>query len=174
MMRQHVGGGKGIYDPKMEPSVWETHTKTDTEEMEALIAEILDAEKPTPVIVAMEQDLDDDTDPNTYHLFLAFPPQLKDVGVSTPAPPKFYRRVRVPLVIFCEQLAKAFEGKMTSTALCFVADASSGLGSDTLTKVVKQCNHGVVSLSGCTFFEGGRRVIGARKIQTLFLYPTFL
>lgn len=148
MMRQHVGGGKRVYDPKSEPSVWENLTKNDDKEMDEVIAEILDAKKPTPVIVAMEQDLTDDRDPNTYHLFLAFPPSGEgdDGNIATPEAPKFYaRKVRVPLVVFCEKMAKAFEGQMTSTALCFVADASSGSGSETLTTVVKECDHGVVS-----------------------------
>jgi len=34
---------------------------------------------------------------------------------------------------------------MTSTALCFVADASCGLGSEMLVDVVKACDNGVVS-----------------------------
>ena len=158
MIRQHVGGGKGAYDPKMESTVWEKLTKADTTEMEEIIAEILDAKKPTPVIVAVEQDLEDERDPNTYHLFLAFPSLSSEDNVATPGPPKFYpRRVRVPLIVFCEMLATAFEGQMTSTALCFVADASSGLGSEMLTTVVKQCNHGVVScfsiLHICIYFN---------------------
>lgn len=147
MVRQHIGAGKGYYDPKMEASVWEALTKNDTEEMEEVIAEILDAKKPSPVIVAMEQDLSNDNDPNTYHLFLAFPPVSSKGGVATPGPPNLYRRVRVPLVVFCEELAKAFEGQLTSTALCFVVDASSGLGSETLTTLVKKCDHGVATIS---------------------------
>eukprot|EP00571_Detonula_confervacea_P004472 CAMPEP_0172325472 /NCGR_PEP_ID=MMETSP1058-20130122/54113_1 /TAXON_ID=83371 /ORGANISM="Detonula confervacea, Strain CCMP 353" /LENGTH=578 /DNA_ID=CAMNT_0013042023 /DNA_START=146 /DNA_END=1879 /DNA_ORIENTATION=- len=148
MVRQHIGGGKGYYDPKMDlSSTWEKITKNDTTEMEEIIAEILDVKKPSPVIVAMEQDLLDDHDPNTFYLFLAFPPRSSGGGVATPGPPKLYRRVQLPLVVFCEELAKAFEGQMTSTALCFVVDASSGLGSETLTTVVKQSNHGVATIS---------------------------
>lgn len=153
MVRQHVGGGKRVYDPKTESSIWEPYTKNDTKEMEEIIVNILDAKKPTPVIVAMEQDLSDQVDPNTYHLLLAFPPSSDDGGgVATPVAPNFYpRRVRVPLVIFTEMLARAFEGQMTSTALCFVADASSGLGSETLTTIAKRCNHGVVSAFGLLY-----------------------
>jgi len=156
MIRQHVGGGKGLYDPKTEPSVWEILTPNDTSEMDELIADILNAKKPSPVIVAMEQDLaDEDGDPNTYHLFLAFPPPVptkssggEEEDVATPPGPMVYERgVRVPLVDFCETLAVAFEGQMTSTALCFVADASSSLGSDILTEVVKKCDHGVGIIS---------------------------
>ena len=144
MIRQHVGGGKGVCAPKVEAIVWEKMSGADEEEMMAHVEEILDVTKATPVIVAMEQDLEDKIDPNQYHLYLAFPPG-KDT-TTTPAPPAVYRRVRVPLVVFCEKLASAFEGQMTSTALCFVADASSGMGSEMLTTVVKDCNHGLVSL----------------------------
>lgn len=154
MMRQHVGGGRGRYDPKMEPSVWEALTVKDNEEMEGVVAEILDAEKPTPVIVALEQDPTDDRDTNTYYLFLAFPPTSttdgSGGGIGTPGSPGLYRRVRVPLVAFCALLADAFDGRMTSTTLCFVADASSGLGSEILATVVKRCNYEVVSMPWLT------------------------
>ena len=143
MIRQHVGGGKGVYDPKMEPLVWEKIRKGDDDEMEKLIVDILVTKKATPVVVAIEQDLMDENDPNEYHLYLAFPPSD---DAATPVAPALYRRVRLPLVVFCEMLARAFEERqLTSTALCFVADASSGLGSETLATVAKRCNHGVVS-----------------------------
>eukprot|EP00984_Skeletonema_dohrnii_P003126 scaffold1041_cov93-Skeletonema_dohrnii-CCMP3373.AAC.13 len=105
----------------------------------------MDAKKATPVIVAIEQDLEDDNNPNDYHLFLAFPPASG--GVSTPAAPNLYQRVRVPLFAFCERLANAFKEQMTSTALCFVADASSGMGAEMLTDIVKDCNYGVATIS---------------------------
>lgn len=147
LVRQHVGGGSGGYDPRSEASAWLTLTKSDGDEMDEVVAEILDAARPSPVVAAMEQDLADDADPNTHHLFLAFPPTSPAGGTATPADPRLCRRVRVPLVEFCERLATAFEGQMTSTALCFVADASSGLGSETLVEVVRRCDHGVVSCS---------------------------
>ena len=152
MIRQHVGGGKSYYDPKTEVDVWENYTTNDTTEMDDIVTEILDKKKKTPVIVTIECELGDEVNPNLYYLYLAFPPTSSSNSsegdtsdVSTPPSPKMYRRVRVPLVLFCEKLATAFEKQMTSTALCFVADASSSLGSDMLTNVVKECDHGVVS-----------------------------
>jgi len=144
MIRQHIGGGKGVYDPKTEAVVWAKIGNNDTEEMDDLLTEIMDSKKATPVIVAIEQDLEDDKNPNEYHLFLAFPPA--SAGLSTPAAPNLYQKVRVPLIAFCERLAKAFKDKMTSTALCFVADASSGMGTELLTDVVKDANHGVATI----------------------------
>ncbi|KAL7533315.1 hypothetical protein ACHAWF_004451 [Thalassiosira exigua] len=152
MVRQHVGGGRRGYDPKADPSAWEDLTMDDVDEMDEVVETIMDAAKPTPVVVAIEQDRGDDRDPNTYHLFLAFP-RPSDVmdgkaSAATPGPPGFYpRRVRVPLAEFCEKLATAFEGRATSTTLCFVADASSGVGSEMLTAVAGRCDHGVATIS---------------------------
>ncbi len=152
LIRQYIGGGKRQYNPKMESVAWEKFTKTDIDEMETIIHdEILKEENgDTPVIVAIEQDLTDENDPNTYYLFLAFPTlQSQDTEAATTdkcsIPGQYRRRIRVPLIQFCELLAKSFEAQMTSTTLCFVADASSGMGSDILSTIVKRCHHGVVS-----------------------------
>lgn len=152
MIRQHVGGGKKIYDPKLLDSsdVWEKYTSNDMSEMDDIIKEILDNKKKSPVIVTIEQDLSDDVNPNIYYLYLAFPPSSNKSDdtddVSTPELPKiYYRRVRLPLLVFCDKLEKAFKDQMTSTALCFVVDASSGMGSDMLCSVVDASDHGVVS-----------------------------
>ena len=52
--------------------------------------------------------------------------------------------IHVPLVNFGQELATAFEQKLTSTALCFVADASSGLGSEMLAQIASSCGAGMV------------------------------
>ena len=159
----------------MELAIWEKISKNDVEEMENIICEeILLTEKAkkktssssssnssrstttdasSPVIVALEQDLADENDPNTYYLFLAFPTTTTLTSQSQDAtaakgdnisPGQYRRRVRVPLVEFCELLANAFQAHITSTTLCFVADASCGMGSDVLSTIVRRCNHGVV------------------------------
>mmetsp|Transcript_178 Transcript_178/g.285 ORF Transcript_178/g.285 Transcript_178/m.285 type:complete len:512 (-) Transcript_178:97-1632(-) len=51
--------------------------------------------------------------------------------------------VQAPLLTFVNVLAKAFEEKMTSTALCFVADASSALGLDMIHQIVKDSDAGM-------------------------------
>ncbi len=53
--------------------------------------------------------------------------------------------VSVSLVQFGLKLAQAFEEKLTSTALCFIADASSGLGTKILGEVASTCGAGLVS-----------------------------
>ena len=87
-----------------------------------------------------EQDLGDDIDPNTFHLFWAFPPavmeEYSDVGPSIGT--QFYsRRVYVPLVELCERLATAFEGRMPSPAFYSAVDTGSGMGSEMLTNMMK-------------------------------------
>jgi len=146
MIRAHVGGGRNVFNPKLEPSIWLNLSKDDEPGMKNLIDEIMDAKKLTPVIVAIEQDLADDVNPNMYHLFLAFPPESSE-GLNTPQTPTSYRRMRVPLVSFCELLSKAYEEQMSSTALCFIADATCALGSDVLTSVIEAANHGVATVS---------------------------
>ncbi len=167
----------------MELAIWEKISKNDVEEMENIICEeILLTEKKkkssssssssnssrstttdasSPVIVALEQDLADENDPNTYYLFLAFPTTTTPTSQSQDAtaakgdgmsPGQYRRRLRVPLVEFCELLANAFQAHIiTSTTLCFVADASCGMGSDVLSTIVRRCNHGVVR--ACTFMS---------------------
>jgi hypothetical protein len=51
----------------------------------------------------------------------------------------------LPLLTFGVALADALEATITTTALCFVADASSGLGSRMLANLFEASNSGVVS-----------------------------
>ena len=60
------------------------------------------------------------------------------------------RWVQVPLAPFCIVLANEFENILTTTALCFVADCSGGLGSKVLGELLKEPEVGVVSK---IFFE---------------------
>lgn len=54
---------------------------------------------------------------------------------------------QVPLVKFGMKLAKAFEDKLTTTTLCFVADASSGKASGMLESLLKESKAGVPTIS---------------------------
>lgn len=57
----------------------------------------------------------------------------------------YERIVEYPLVKFGNKLAEAFENKLTSTTLCFIADASSGLGSEILGSIAACAGTGLVS-----------------------------
>jgi len=54
--------------------------------------------------------------------------------------------VELPLVPFANKLADTFENNLTSTTLCFVADASSGLGSEILGRIASSTDAGLVSI----------------------------
>jgi len=52
----------------------------------------------------------------------------------------------VPLNNFCELLSVEFEQQLTSITLCFISDASSGLGTTVLGQITTTCDAGMVSL----------------------------
>lgn len=52
--------------------------------------------------------------------------------------------VILDLKSFTNKLASAFKKQLTSTALCFVADASSGLGTDMINSIASACDLAVV------------------------------
>lgn len=64
-------------------------------------------------------------------------------------------KFELPLAKFGSILAEIFEGTLTSTALCFVADASSGLGTTMIADILDASKAGVVR---CIYFtvEGWR------------------
>ena len=125
MIRQYVGGGKGLYDPKFEGGVWLDVGRGDAEEMRRIVTDALDANKPSPVIVAIEPDESEEF----YNLLLGFPPGSRDMP--------FYERVRVPLIEFCEMLAEEYRKREADVSLCFVADASCGLGTELVSSLMK-------------------------------------
>ena len=53
--------------------------------------------------------------------------------------------IKFSLQEFVSQLKLAFEDTLTSTALCFVADASSSLGLDMIESILMESNAGMVS-----------------------------
>lgn len=80
-------------------------------------------------IVAIEYDENDHRSKRNYFIFFIYGD----------------RKYQVPLVAFGQALAKAMEEKLTSTALCFLADASAGSSSNLLATVLEQSKAGVVS-----------------------------
>ena len=122
----------------------------------------------TPLIVGIAKGLDpgfsgedEYADPNEWYIYLAFPPQSntsnnngKENEEKGGLAPYRGRRVRAPLSRFGEALAIAFEQKLTSTALCFVADASGGYGTKVLSSVFNGCGTGMVRYNklGCEVY----------------------
>ena len=84
-------------------------------EIQVFVNEILDEKNETPSIIGVKREQ------KSSNLKLILRRDSQDVIVN--------------LVSFGHELARAFEQKLTSTALCFVADASSGLGSKIIGEV---------------------------------------
>ena len=57
---------------------------------------------------------------------------------------------QLPLIKFGLLLKDAFENQVTTTTMCFVADASSGLGNEVLTTVLQESKAGVVCIDTFT------------------------
>jgi len=57
------------------------------------------------------------------------------------------RFVQVPLIPFATELAKKFEDIVTGTTLCFIADASGGLGPRMLNSIIASTDMGVVCIA---------------------------
>jgi len=118
---------------------------TDDAEMDELAKEIATKkDSATPWIIGMATDLSGNShSSHEWYLYLAFPVAGKTVDGHDKAI-QFGRRVQTPLVKFGMKLADAFEYQLTSNALCFVADASSGLGSHIIGTVAEKCQAGMV------------------------------
>mmetsp|Transcript_8201 Transcript_8201/g.12343 ORF Transcript_8201/g.12343 Transcript_8201/m.12343 type:complete len:551 (-) Transcript_8201:147-1799(-) len=111
-------------------------------EIDVLVKGILDKNKATPFILGIKAGVntgDGNGSSATIELALKSPsssPIGKGFGCE--------KIVELPLVEFGLKLADAFENQLTSTTLCFIADASSGLGSDMLGQIVTGCDAGLV------------------------------
>lgn len=104
----------------------------------------------TPMIVGISKDFSL-AKADEWYVYLAFPVKLRGAR-DTHGTEKIYygRRVQVPLVKFGASLYNEFhkqqQQRNTKTNFCFIADASSSLGSDVLGQVIEhsQCNVPVI------------------------------
>lgn len=152
---------------KMDGSTWRYNPKEDRlattllstqEEYEKLVKRIMDKKLPSPYITAIDKDDEDGLDKREIYLWLAFPPadsdgEDKDVEGG-------WERVQIPLIPVANLLAEAFDNQITSTALCFITDASSGLSSEVLHHIMDSDN----SL-GAAVKEPSWMVVVARILQ---------
>lgn len=127
---------------KMDGSTWRYNPKEDRlattllsthEEYEKLVKRIVDKKLPTPYITAIDKDDEDGLDKREIYLWLAFPPASGDDNTEKDSEEEEgWERVQAPLIPVANLLAEAFDNQITSTALCFITDASSGLSSEVL------------------------------------------
>jgi len=121
--------------------------ESDADVMDSLVKDILNKERPSPLILGVAKSKLNDTndDRNEIYLHLAIPSTTTDhENDNDNEEISFDRIVLLPLSSFTQKLAKAFEQQLTSTALCFVADASSAIGTQVIGEVVTTCNAGLV------------------------------
>jgi hypothetical protein len=139
-IRTHVNQGNN-FEASIEKHV--TELILDEESIQEVVDDIVLEQKNTaniitnvaPIIVGIAKDL---TIPkNQWYVYLAYPEldAFQADGVS----PSYNRRVQVPLIPFCKALALAFEEKLTSNTICFIADASSSLSSHLFSKIMTDC-----------------------------------
>lgn len=111
--------------------------KISGDDMKQFFKEVLDEKFPTPSIVGMvttkKSSGDKDSDPSPQ---LVLKQEIDGTKTSS--------IIYAPLIEAGAELFKLFEQQLTSTALCFVADASSGLGTKMLGKIVSSCGAGMV------------------------------
>ena len=94
-------------------------------DIESFVQKILDknVDEPTPSVASITQD------------YIVLKPDESEKD----------EYIKFTLQEFVSQLKQAFEKTLTSTALCFVADASSSLGLDMIESILMESNAGMVS-----------------------------
>lgn len=108
-------------------------------DMDAFIADIIDKNKPSPSIIGIKVTEDDS-------VVLSLAVKVDDDSKKNACE----KIVELPLVEFGRKLATAFEQQLTSTTLCFIADASCGLGSELLGEIVSSSGAGLVRKNVCS------------------------
>jgi len=140
-----MDGSTWRYNPKSDRLATELlTTRTDYDE---LVTQITNKTAASPYVVTIGRDEETEEtaglDKREIYLWLAFPPSTTSPSSSSSTTDKGnikreWRRVQVPLVPFLTALSDAFDDQITSTALCFVSDASSGLAADVLHSVLDE------------------------------------
>jgi hypothetical protein len=126
-----------VYFPDLEERHLVEWYATDEELNNFVRKQILDPKQSTPRLLWVGLDVDHDDPRGEYYLYLLQQHQSSSSGAGRTI-------VKVPLVAFGLKLHEAMEAQITSTTFCFVADASSGLGTQWITGLLESCNAGVV------------------------------
>ena len=154
------GGGRDgsawRYVPDEERA--KTELLTAAEEFAGLIDLIMDDRRPAPHIAAIDRDEADGLDRTELYLWLAFPPP-SGICEEDGGEDGGWIRVQVPLVPFATALADAFETRITSTTLAFVADATSGLAAEVLGPVFRCCGAGLALVTEPSWMVTTARII---------------
>lgn len=152
-----LAGGMSTYEKDEQINAKNTEFLSSDEDLDSLVQRICKDKKSKFCSLKIDRD---SNDPNgEFYLY------IMDKNNTLP-------RYQLPLMDFGVRLAKAFEDQLTTTTLCFVADASSGKGTSLLEQLVCEAKTGVAILSEPLWLVQLARLVEANlflseKIQKL-------
>lgn len=164
-----LAGGTDAFNADPEINLKNTTYLGSDEEQDSLVQRIVSKKKKDDDSSSKFSVLKLDRDPSDpmgdFFLFLM---RQQDDECDNNEPEFF----QLPLVSFCQKLRQAFENQLTTTTLCFVADASSGKASGLLEELVKEAKTGVAVLSEPLWMANLARIAEARifsnsKLETM-------
>jgi hypothetical protein len=144
----------------------EIDNDTDTD-IDSLVSDILDKSKTTPSIVGIKLDKDND-DAIIIEVALKHQRESNSEAKDNNNMDEYETIVELPLVKFGLKLADTFKGQLTSTTLCFVADASSGLGSEMLGRIVESSGAGLALIKEPAWMAMLANILSSTTQQTAF------
>lgn len=143
-IRKYINDG-GFYDWKEEQKI--TDLILRDEDIQSLAQEIVIVDSSnakhedfqnTPLIVGIAKDLTL-SKADEWYLYLAFPVNMKNEHCFDIEKRYYGRRVQVPLEKFSLYLSYEYEKQNNPFSLCFIADASSSLGSNVIGQIIENC-----------------------------------
>jgi len=132
-----LAGGPGILNDDPEIIMKNTEYISEEGDLDALVEEIMNKSGTNSKFHALKIDKDPHDPTDEFYLFLLQKQQSDNDKVL----------FQVPLIKFGMKLAQAFEDRLTTTTLCFVADASAGKATSMLEALVKESKAGVAVVS---------------------------
>ena len=158
-----LAGGPQKYNDDPEIVMKNTEYISKEDDLDALVKKIVDKKDTESRFYTLKIDKDPHDPTEEFYLYLVHDQQSSDDRIL----------YQVPLVKFGIKLAQAFEDQLTTTTLCFVADASTGKATNMLESLVKEAKTGVAVVSEPLWMVQMARLVEASvlalpKIQKLF------
>jgi hypothetical protein len=136
LMDYALAGGQLKYNDDPEIVMKQTEYVSKNEDLDALVGKILDKKNTESKFYTLKIDKDPHDPTEEYYLFV--------MQETSSTEKTLYQ---LPLAKFGMKLAQAFEDQLTTTTLCFVADASSGKAASMLESLVEESKCGVAVIS---------------------------
>jgi len=132
-----LAGGSQKYNDDPETVMKNTEYVSKEDDLNALVEKIVDKTATKSKFYNLKIDKDPHDPTEEFYLFIVQEHQSSNDKVL----------FQVPLVKFGMKLAQAFEDQLTTTTLCFVADASAGKATRMLESLVIESKAGVAVVS---------------------------